>query len=493
MDPGVILAGVAAACNPGSLLAVAAGVLIGILVGAVPGLNAPLAIAVAVPLTFTMTPLAAIGMLVGVMKGGGFGGAIAAILLNTPGEPSAAATAFDGHPLARAGKPRKALKMALYSSVFGDSCSDLVLIAFTVPLATLALSMGPIELAALLLLSLTLIASLSGDSLTKGVIATALGALVSSIGIDPETATPRMTFGLIELVDGVPLAAVAIGVLALPELIDQLRNRTGAPDSALIRESSRPADRRVSFLEYWACRVTLLRAAGIGTAIGALPGLGSSLAAFLSYASAKRRSRRPEDFGKGSLEGIASVEAANSAVNGANLIPLLTLGIPGNVSAALLMGAFVIHGVQPGPLIFTRDGPLVYGLFAGMLMANLMVLVIGWLGLRVFVQVVRMPATLVYPMVLLLCLVGVYISTGGMLGVWALAGFGAVGFLMRKLGFSVVCFIIGAVLGPMIELTVRQSVILTAQSPAELLEHPVALLLFALTPVVSWRLLQGRG
>ena len=201
----------------------AAGVLIGIVIGAIPGLNAPMAIAVAIPLTFTMAPLAAIGMLVGVMKGGGFGGAIGAILLKTPGEPHSAATTLDGHPLARSGKPRKALQTALYSSVVGDSCSDVVLIVLAPTLAIFALRAGPVELAAILVISLTLIASLSGRSLPKGIFAAVLGALLATVGVDPETAAPRFTFDRIELFDGLPLAAVAIGVLAVPEIILRLQ------------------------------------------------------------------------------------------------------------------------------------------------------------------------------------------------------------------------------------------------------------------------------
>lgn len=487
----IIIAAFLDALSPVTFLSVALGVVIGIVIGAIPGLNSPMAIAVAIPMTFTMSPLAAIGLLVGVMKGGGFGGAIGAILLNTPGEPHSAATVLDGHPLARSGKPRRALQTALYSSVTGDSCSDLVLILLAPTLAIFALKAGPVELAAILIVSLTLIASLSGRSLAKGIFAAGLGAFLATVGVDPETASPRFTFGFIELFDGLPLAAVAIGVLALPEIILRLQEgRRPRPEADVLGDSE--GEDRMGFREFLTLRVPVFRGAGIGTVIGALPGLGTTLAAFLSYAATKRFSKAPEKLGTGAPEGIAATESANSAVSGANLIPLLTLGIPGNLTAALLVGAFLIHGVTPGPMIFQRDAQLIYGLFAAMIMANVLVLVIGSIGLRVFALIVKVPPYVIYPIVLLLCVVGIYVSQGGFFAVWLMLGFSVLGFLMLKLEISVVCFIIGLVLGPMIELSIRQSVILMSRSPAAIFDHPFALALLAFTPVLAWILIRDR-
>lgn len=487
----VIIAAFQDALSLTTFLSVVAGVLIGIVIGAIPGLNAPMAMAVAIPLTFTMAPLAAIGMLVGVMKGGGFGGAIGAILLNTPGEPHSAATTLDGHPMAKAGKPRRALQTALYSSVAGDTCSDLVLILLAPTLAIYALKAGPVELSAILIISLTLIASLSGRSLAKGIFAAALGAFLATVGVDPETASPRFTFGFIELFDGLPLAAVAIGVLAVPEIIERLREgRTYTPNQDAVAKSD--GEDRMPLGEWLTLRVPVLRGAGIGTTIGAMPGLGTTLAAFLSYTATKRFSKAPNKLGTGAPEGIAATESANSAVSGANLIPLLTLGIPGNLTAALLVGAFLIHGVTPGPLIFERDAQLVYGLFAAMIMANILVLILGSLGLRVFALIVKVPPYLIYPIVLLLCVVGVYVSQGGFFAVWLMLGFAGLGWIMLKLEISVVCFIIGLVLGPMIELSIRQSVILLSRNPMAIFDHPFALILVAITPAVAWVLVRDR-
>ena len=488
----IIIAAFLDALSLTTFLSVVLGVVIGIVIGAIPGLNAPMAIAVAIPLTFTMSPLAAIGMLVGVMKGGGFGGAIGAILLNTPGEPHSAATTLDGHPMAKSGKPRRALQTALYSSVAGDTCSDLVLILLAPTLAIYALKAGPVELAAILILSLTLIASLSGKSLAKGIFAAVLGAFLATVGVDPETASPRFTFGFIELFDGLPLAAVAIGVLAVPEIIERLREGRSFDASKNEMITASDGEDRMRFGEWITLRLPILRGAGIGTVIGALPGLGTTLAAFLSYAATKRFSNEPEKLGTGAPEGIAATESANSAVSGANLIPLLTLGIPGSLTAALLVGAFLIHGVTPGPLIFERDAQLVYGLFAAMIMANVMVLVIGSVGLRVFALIVKVPPFVVYPIVLLLCVMGIYISQGGFFAVWLMLGFSVLGYVMLKLDISVVCFIIGLVLGPMIELSIRQSVILLGRSPAAIFDHPFALILLAATPFVGWLLVRDR-
>ena len=484
-----IISGIIAAISLGNLLAVAGGVIIGIGIGAIPGLAPPLAISVAIPLTFTMSPLPALGMLVGVMKGSGFGGAISAILLNTPGTPAATATTFDGHPLARQGKPRRALKMALYSSVFGDTCSDLVLILVAAPIAVIALKAGPLEISALLIISMTVIAAMAGDSMIKALIATAFGVLLTTVGIDPETATPRLTFGVLELWDGLSIGAMAIGILALSEVFIQIENSRGkAEKKVLIKESTDSDAHRVNFREFWSCKKSLARAAAIGTTFGALPGLGTSLAAFISYAIARQKAEKPEEFGTGKLEGIAATEAANSAVVGANLIPLLTLGIPGNIAAALLMGAFIIHGLQPGPLLFKENPDIVYGLFAAMLMANAMNFSIGNLGLRLFVLLIKIPGQIIYPIIVLLCMMGLYISSGSLFVVGLMVVFGMLGYFMRKLDFSFVCFAIGFVLGPMIELHFRQSFLLFADSPQEILGHPFALFIVALTPFALWYL-----
>ncbi len=302
-----------------------------------------MAMAIAIPFTFGMDALTGIGFLVGVNKGGLVGGAIPAILLNTPGTPDAAATALDGYPLAKQGKPLKATKMALFSSITGDTFSDIVLITVSAPLAILALKMGPVEvLGGLMLLAFAVIAGLMGGrSLIKGgVIAISLGLLAAMVGTDPEHATPRFFFEQYELYDGLPLASVAIGMLAISELLRRLSETRGTVRAAVTLPRNQPKeDRSVSWAEYWGVSLYHGARGGDRHHSGALPGVGSTAAAFMSYASARSASKDPESFGKGNLHGIAASESANSSVMGANMIPLLTLGIPGSVSAALIISA----------------------------------------------------------------------------------------------------------------------------------------------------------
>jgi putative tricarboxylic transport membrane protein len=470
-----------------NVLFIALGVLTGIIVGAIPGLNGPMAIALALPVTFYLSPLGGMAYLIGIMKGGTFGGSISAILLNTPGSPEAAATAFDGYPLAQRGKGLKAMKMALYSSVFGDSFSDIVLFVVAAPIAVVSLMMGPPEMSSVLIFALTIIAGLSGKSLIRGIIAATLGGVVGTIGLDPESALPRLTFGFVDLDDGVSLIPMTIGLLALSEILiqieAQLLGRVGVGKRINPFGKDVPRENKVvSWAEWRACFATVMRSSLIGTGIGALPGVGAVVAGFLGYAAAKRASKEPEQFGTGKLEGVAAVEAANSAVSGANLIPLLAIGVPGSLTAAVLIGAFLVHGVQPGPLIFKDHARLIYGIFTAMALANVFNFIIGPLGLRFFAYVVSFPNRIIYPVVIMLCIAGAYATTNNMFEVAIALIFAVAGYFMRKLDFSFAAFIIGFALTPQTELFVRQTVILYIDHPLDLLtKHPIVLFFLALT------------
>lgn len=492
-----LLAGIGDAFTVTTIVYIALGVFTGIFVGAIPGLNGPMAIAIAVPLTYYMSPLAGIAFLIGINKGGTFGGSIAAVLLNTPGSPEAASTAFDGYPLAKKGKGLKALKMALYASVTGDTFSDLVLFTVAAPLAIVALKMGPPEMAAVFVFSLTIIAGLTGRSIVRGLIAATFGAFLSTVGLDIETASPRLTFGFYELIEGIPLIPMTIGLLALSEIIIQIeawvlgRER----DSGVIDVFGRSipsADKRVSWAEFRACGRTIFRSALIGTGIGAVPGIGAVVAGFLGYGAAKRASKNPEEFGTGKLEGIAAAEAANSAVIGANLIPLLALGIPGSLSAAILIGAFLIHGVEPGPLIFKDHARLVYGIFAAMMIANVLNFFIGNIGLRLFAVIVSFPKYVIHPVVVVLCIAGAYATGSAMFSVAVMLTFAVLGYFMRKLDFSFATFIIGFALGPQFEESLRQSVILFHGNPLALAGHPIVMGFLALTVFSVWRIVRRK-
>lgn len=478
-DISIIIAGLLDAITVTNLLYIFAGVAVGQLVGAIPGLTILMALAIAIPLTYSLDTLTAVAFLISVNKGGTVGGAIPSILLNTPGTPESAATALDGHPMAKKGKPVKAMKYALYYSVFGDLSSDIVLITVAAPLAVVALKMGPVEILALMILAFAVISGLVGDSMVKGLLAAAGGFLVASIGIDPAQGSPRFTFGMLELYDGLPLTAMTIGLLAVSEIFTQISRSTKdkSTQTPISMKSDNPDDYRVTWKELMANKYVAIRAFVLGTIIGAIPGLGSSTAGFLSYSVTKQAAKDPEAFGTGDPRGIAASETANSAVVGANLIPLLTLGIPGNISAALLVSAFIIHGIQPGPLLFETQGQLVYGLFGAMVIANFANLFVGQFGMRLWAFAVGAPNSLIYPTALLLCLTGAYITTGGLFGVFVMLVAGVIGYLMRAFGYSIVAFVIGFFLTPQLERALSHALILTDGQISEFLKHPIAIIL----------------
>lgn len=490
----VILSGLSDAMTVANLLLITLGVFIGIVAGAIPGLNGPMAIAIAIPLTFVLSPLAAIAFLVGINKGANFGGSISAVLINVPGAAEAMATTFDGYPLARKGKPLKALKMALYASVTGDLFSDLVLILVAAPFAILALTMGPAEITALMTFALTFVAAVVGRSMTKGLIAGAAGLFASTVGLDPEASTPRMTFGVLELEEGIPLLAMVIGMLALSEILIQIEHHVrarAAGEATGIKafdKNTPHEDRVVTWADFKSCFRTIMRSAVIGTVIGAIPGLGATLAGFLGYGAAKRASKNPEEFGQGALNGIAAAESANSATVGANLIPTLALGIPGNLSAAILLSALIIHGLEPGPLIFQQHAAVLYGLFGAMLVANLINLFVGQLGLRLFAWVISLPHQYIHPVIVLLCFSGTYLITQSMFAVWLMLGFALIGYVMRKLDYSIVAFIIAFILGPLFEDALRQTLVLFGDRPQDLLHRPIAILFIVATAYSLWRI-----
>lgn len=468
--------------NLSTLIWIAVGVTVGYVLGVLPGLGKATGVAVSIPLTFYLGPVAAIAMLIGIAKGSTAGSAVSAILLNTPGEPSSAPTALDGYPLARQGKAQKALKMGLFASVIGDFLSTLILICLAAPLAQYALLIGPVELCAILIFSLTFIGGLSGKSLLKGIIAGALGIFFATVGLETETFIPRMTFDMLELDDGIALVPMAIGMLAVAEMAIQAGNMRALDlETAQIADSSDPDDRRVTRAEWRRSAVPILRGTLIGSAIGILPGLGASVASFLSYGATRKASGDPESFGTGRIEGVAAAESADNAVVPSSLVPLFALGIPGSVIAAILIAAFVLHGLTPGPLMFEQNPRMVAAVYAAMLCASLLMLVIGYFGQRLFAQVIKVPMRLIIPPVLFLCCIGAYMDTGSIFSIWVMLAFTVFGFFAKKLDFSFVTFLIGYVIGPSIELTFRQSLQLLDHKWTNLASHPIAIVFIVLT------------
>ena len=461
------------------------GLVIGIVIGAIPGLNVPLAVALALPFTFSLPPLAGLSMLIGIYKGGTYGGSIAAILINVPGTPAAAATAIDGNALARQGKAGKALKLSIYASVFGELASDLVLIIAAAQVAKIALSFGPPEFFTLGLFALTIIGLVSGTGLTRGLIAGSLGILLSMVGIDPIEGEVRMAFGVYELTGGLKFIALIIGAFAISEALVQVEKSVLKKSAFNVLEISKNADdNRVTREDFKKVLPAMLRGTPLGIFIGAIPGIGSSVAAFLSYGVAKRFSKEPEKFGHGSVEGVAAAESANNAVTGSTLIPLLTLGIPGDVITAIMLGALTVHGLIPGPTLFTQQGDFITALFIGMLIVTGLHFVIAMIGLPLFIRAVRVPRGVLFPIVIILCVTGTLVATSSIFDVFVMLGFGFLGYLMVKFGFPVAPMLIGFILGPLIEVSLRQSMILSDNSIEIFFTRPVSAIFMILMMVV---------
>jgi putative tricarboxylic transport membrane protein len=488
-----LLLGLGDALAPKAILFVFLGVLLGYVIGVLPGLNRPAALAVAIPLSYYMTPLSAVAFLIGIAKASGAGGATTAVLINVPGEPNAAVTCLDGYPLARQGRAKLALETALYGSVIGDVIGTLALIVLAKPLAQFALGIGPVEMTALMLLALTFIAALAGASLLRGMAAGILGIFLATVGLDIESGTPRMTLGFTELMDGIPLLAVTVGMLALSEMVIQAEELFSQKGSESVAVKADMKEQGFDWRTLWRLSPTFLQSSLVGTLIGLIPGLGPSVASFASYGLAKHFARPGEEFGKGELKGVAAAETADNAVVPASFVPLFALGLPGSVSAAILIGALTIHGLTPGPRLFDEHPRLVYGIFGTMIVAAILMLIVGRIGLVAFAKLTRVPATIIIPVVVMLCIVGSYLETRSVFAVGLMLAFAALGYLMHRFDYSRVTFLIGFVIGPQFELSLRQSLIITDRDPAVLLSHPFAIAILATALVVSVLVMRARA
>lgn len=385
-----------------NVLLLALGVFIGTFVGAVPGMTTPMAVALTLPFTFTLSPVSGILLLLGVYKGGIYGGSITAILINAPGTPAASCTVLDGYPLARRGEARRALDIALYASCIADFMSNLALILCAGFLASLALAFGSPEVFTLILFSLTIIASVSGDQLLKGLGSAAFGLILAIVGLDLVYGTNRFIFGEVELMSGLNFIPVLIGLFALPEIIAFY----GRVEVA--REYNPLAGRGAGLDDLRKTLKTIIRGSAIGVILGAIPGIGGAPAAFLSYSEAKRTSKNGDNFGNGEIEGVAAAESGNNGTAGATLIPLLALGIPGDITTAIILGAFMIHGLRPGPLLFQDNLSLIYALFIGIMLSSLYLFAIGKFSIRLISRIADIPHRILFPIVLTLCVFGAY-------------------------------------------------------------------------------------
>ncbi len=482
------------AFSPEVIFFVAIGIAMGITLGAIPGLSGDMAIAILLPVVFVLEPAAALGLLTGIYKGGMFGGSISAISFGVPGTPGSAATAIDGYQAKLNGTPNKALNTALYSSVIGDSTSDLVLIFLALPLAIVALTFGPVEFFALYAFSLLLISALTKGKVAKGVAMAALGILLAMIGRDPVGGSVRLTFGIPELAGGLALIPVLVGIFAVSELIIQLGRAWLERAQRITAETEKraesllgdydPAKDKLTFAEFRATWKATSIGTTMGTLVGALPGAGSSLAAFISYGLAQRFSRKPDEFGKGSLEGVAAAEAGNSATSGSTLIPLFAFGIPGSATAALFGAAFILMGMTPGPRLIYDHTDVIYALFLILIYANLINLVLSHFLLPLYSKIAMIQSRILLPIVCVLAILGTFAAGNSVIDVYVLLFAGLFGVVLRLYSFPLAPLILGFIVAPGAERALRQALLIGRGEWTSLLSSPIAIGLYATAAIM---------
>jgi len=453
------------------------GVGAGIVVGALPGLTATMAVAILVPLSFGMNPVSAFALLLGIYVGAVYGGSIPAILIKTPGTPAACATIFDGYPLCQKGKAGTTLAWATISSAIGGCIGVLFLVSLSPLITKFALSFSAPEYFGLAVFGLTIIISISGEDLIKGLVAGFLGILISTIGLDPIRGIPRFTFNQIYLLGGIPLISALIGLFAVSEVLSNTEKIFQKVH--IIKQKIKITLPKWSEIKHNGGLI--IRSGIIGTFIGALPGAGADIAAFVAYNDAKRNSKTPERFGKGAIEGVISAETANNAVTGGAMIPLLSLAIPGDAVTAVLLGALMIHGLRPGPLLLTENPEIVYSFFASLFMANVFLIFLGLLGARYFVKVLYLSKKLLMPIILILCIVGSYAVSNNLFDVKLTLIFGILGYAMQKLNFPIAPVVLGIVLGPIAEVSMRQALIMSHGNYAIFFIRPISVILLILS------------
>jgi len=487
-----LIQGIAQAGAPSSLLATAIGSVLGIVVGMIPGMTISTGIIIVLPLTFVLDPSVSIALLLGLYVGGMLGGSFAAIMLNIPGTPSAAATALDGHPMVARGEAGRALGIAVLASFFGGLFSALCLFLIAPRLADIALGFRAPDLFSLLLLGLTVICSFAAKSWVKGLLSAVIGLAIVSIGQDPIMGTARFTFGSADLLSGVNFLTALIGLFAIPQLIDNL-GRTGPSVHASISPAS--FGRLLPTLaDIRRMRVPVSIGSVVGTFLGILPGAGGPIAAFLSYDYARKATKQaPEAFGEGAVEGIAAPESANNAVTGGALVPMMTLGIPGDPVTAILVGALLVHGLAPGPLLFIERPDFAYGVIFSFFVANIFNLIIALAGLRLLVKLIAMPRTILMPAIAILCVVGAYSLRNSVFDIYVMFFFGLLGLGMRWLEMPVVPLLLALVLGRQLEEHLRVALTGSQGDISVFFTSPYSVLFLSLAAVsVIWSIVSSR-
>ena len=471
----LLLRGFATVLTGYNIVALALGSFMGIIIGAIPGLTATMGIALLVPFTFGMNPITGIVMLLGIYTGAIYGGGIASILIKTPGTPAAAATVFDGYPMAQKGMAGKAIGMATVASGIGGTFTAICLTFFAPILAKFALRFSAPEYFALAVFGLSVTVTLAGKSPLKGFISGGLGLLIAMIGLDPMGGFPRFTFGSTELSGGFSFVPMLIGLFALSEGFRQVEVILTAPKVSAVLKDILP-----KFRELRQCSVTFIRSAIIGLIVGITPAIGAETSCFVSYSEAKRTSKHPELFGTGILEGVAAPQTAENASTGGDMLPMLTLGLPGDAATAVLMGALTIHNLQPGPILFRDHSALVHQIFAGMIVANLIFVIFGLTFARFFAKVINIKRQYLIPLIFIACMVGSYAINNNFFDLATCVFFGFLGYLMIRYDYPVSPMVLAQILGAMMESNFRRSLAMSRGDPLILVTRPIAVTILVL-------------
>lgn len=486
MSVGQLIAtGFATVCTPLGILLTFVGVAVGIVFGALPGLSATMAIALFLPVTYAMESGDAMTLLMALFIGAISGGLISAILLHIPGTPSSVATCFDGHPMVKKGQAAKALGIGVVFSFIGTLFSTILLMFISPWLASVAINFGNYEFFAIAIFSLTMIATLSSGNMVKGVMAGVVGFMFSTVGTDSVEATARFTFGQSALRGGFDMLAVMVGLFAVGEIISAAQT-SRHPQEELMAQPSMKGVKGFGFTmkEFFSQWFNALRSAAIGMGIGILPGIGGGTSNVMAYTVAKNYDKHPEEFGTGRIDGLVASETANNATIGGAMVPLLTLGIPGDTTTAMLLGALTLHGLTPGPLLFQNQGPIVYGIFAAMLISSVVMLFMEFFGLRVFVKLLSIPKYILLPCVFVLCTIGAYALQNNMNQVFACIIFGVIGFAFKKFDVPTTPFILGFILGPLAEVNLRRGLMRSQGSFTPFLTSPIGAVFLAVALLV---------
>lgn len=471
-------------------LAIAGGFM-GLLVGAMPGIGAVSGVALLLPLTFKMDPVSAIIMLAGIYYGNMYGGAYSAILLNIPGDSPAVMTALDGYPMSRQGRAGKALFTANLSSFVGSTIGIITLTMFAPWLAEIGLQFGPAEITALILLALTSIGWLLGENPLKGIVASALGILLSTVGMDTMAGgVGRYTFGSVNLLSGFSFVPLVIGMFGLSQVMELMGTKAEEGDSLTTGKRLTIRESLISRAELFRILPTIIKSSILGNFVGFLPGAGGTTASFLAYVLEKKTGKNPDEMGQGAIQGVAASESANNAAAVGAFAPLLTLGIPGSGTTAVLLGGLMMWGLQPGPLLFVQQTDFVWGLISSMYIGNLACIVAGLAVIPFLMSILRIPRGILVPMIVLVCIVGAYSVNNNMFDVWFMIGAGVVAYVMQKHKYPVAPILLAFVLAPRFEQSIRRAFSISDGSAMIFLQKPISLVLllatatFVLAPTV---------